>query len=272
MPGAFAKRLAKMKKGWDAGKENPVQFGSNLPDGMYNFRVKSAELGESNNGRLQIDYAFEVTEGEMKGEVHHEYDGLDREEGMQWVQKRIADLGQEVPDDITEIEAVVAKINKSGFQFRGRIRTKDDYTHCYFVKALDGDEAAEVEEEVEEETEETPPTKKGAKASKSAAPEEPEVEVEAEAEPETEAEPEAEAEEGEVALEVGMKVTFKVKGKDVEGEILEFTDNDTMARVKVDKMVYKVKIELLEPVAGEDEPEPEPEEKKPATKKTTRKK
>jgi hypothetical protein len=81
----------------------------------------------------------------------------------------------------------------------------------------------------------------------------------AEVEAEAEAEEADDESEGEVALEVGSSVSFKNKGADLIGEIVEFTDDDTKARVKTEKGTFKVGLDALTLVETEAEAEAEPE-------------
>lgn len=262
MGSEFSNRLKKLGGNWKkASKRDPSEFGgSSIDDGIYRLRITGCELTESaSSGRLQIHWEFTVAEGDNKGEQVHDYDGLESEDNLFFLQRKLARLGKEVPEDVSAIEAVLQEIEKERPLIRARVKTKDDFTHVYINKMLD-DKGADVEfaepdgSEPEPEADaETP------EAEAEAAPEEVAPEAEAEAEPaaEAEAEPEAAAESD--ALEEGMRVTFKSKGADVEGEIVEFVDNDTKARVKTDAGVYKVAVEGLFPVKGETDAEPEPE-------------
>lgn len=242
----FLNRLKKLGTNWKkATKRDPKEFGgSAVEDGIYRLRITGCELTESmSSGRLQIHWEFTVAEGEAKGEQCHDYDGLESEDNLFFLQRKLARLGKEVPEDISEIETVLNEIAKERPLIRGRVKTKDDFTHVYINKMLD-DKGADVEFAEPDGAEPDP---------EEAAPEaEPEAEP-AEVAPEAEAEPEPEGEPEGVALEEGMRVSFQSKGATVEGELLEFTDNDAKARVKTDAGVYKVAVEALSPVEGEAE-------------------
>jgi hypothetical protein len=258
MGSEFSNRLKKLGGNWKkASKRDPSEFGgSAIEDGIYRLRITGCELTESvSSGRLQIHWEFTVAEGESKGEQVHDYDGLESEDNLFFLQRKLARLGKEVPEDVSTIETVLQEIEKERPLIRARVKTKDDFTHVYINKMLD-DAGKDVDMPEPDGAE--PEAEEGGEA-----PEEPAVEEAApeEVAPEAEAEPEAEPEAGD-ALEEGMRVTFKSKGADVEGEIVEFTDNDSKARVKTDAGVYKVAVEALFPVKGETEPadaEPEPE-------------
>lgn len=253
----FLNRLKKLGGNWKkASKRDPKEFGgSAVEDGIYRLRITGCELTESmSSGRLQIHWEFTVAEGEQKGEQCHDYDGLESEDNLFFLQRKLARLGKEVPEDISEIETVLAEIIKERPLIRGRVKTKDDFTHVYINRMLD-DKGADVEfaepDGGEPDPEEAAPEAEP-EAEPAAEPEEVQPEAEAEPEPAPEAEPEG------VSLEEGMRVSFQSKGATVEGELLEFVDNDSKARVKTDAGVYKVAVESLSPVEGETEPEPEP--------------
>ena len=246
MGSEFAKRLSKLKGNWNKAKERKGGgFESAVEDGIYKMCVTVAELTErQSSGRLQIHWEFTVMDGEFKGEAVHDYDGMESEDNLFFIQRKVTKLGHEAPEDPSEIEEILAAITKEHPVFRGRVKTKDDFTHVHINKLLEGEESGAEDADPE-------PAAESGKGK-------------------------ADAEEsGEVALEQGMKVTFKSGGKVLEGEILEFTDDDTKARVKTAKGTFKVSVDLLDPVAGEvepedpepepeAEPEPEPEPEKPA--------
>lgn len=247
---AFAAKLAKSKAAWKAaGTREAAGFGgAAVEDGIYNMHVVDAELTESmSSGRLQIHWTFAIAEGESQGEQIHDYDGLASEENFFWVQQKLQRLGYDVPEDPAQLPALLKQIEKDRPLFRGRVKTKEDFTHVYINKRIEGEGGATPEPE--------------------AAP--------AAAEPEA-AEPEPAATE-EVTLEQGLRVSFPNKGATMEGVILDFADNDTKAIVEMDDgKKLKVKVEALTPVAGEAEPEDaepveeveeaEPEPAKPAPK------
>jgi hypothetical protein len=253
MASEFKKRLLALKNKWDkARKEKPQNFGSAVEDGVYKARITLAELGESqSSGRMQVTWEATITHGESKGEIVRDYDGMETDQNLFFLQARIARLGKDVPDgdNIDQLEEVLDEITKEKPAVRIRVRTKDDYTHFYINRLLkDGDD--EEQEEEEEEPAEEPAEEKD----------------ETEEEPEAEAEPEAETENDEVALSIGMRVRFELNGKELEGEIVEIMDDDR-ARVKTKTGTYKVAVSKLslveeEAVEVEEEEEAQPEPKK----------
>lgn len=251
----FSSKLKRLGGNWKkASKRDASAFGgSTLEDGIYRMRITGAELTESqSSGRLQIAWEFTVADGDSKGEVVRDYDGLESEDNLFFLQRKLARLEKEVPEDISLIEKVLAEIIKEKPLIRAKVKTKEDFTHVYINRLLN--DAGEDKEAPEgEET-----TEEDAEAEAEAEPEEVTAEAEGAA-PEAEGEPEPEAETKEVSLQEGMKVSFTQGGKSVEGEILGFVDNDTKARVKSAAGVFRVATDQLTPVAGEEAPEPEAE-------------
>lgn len=300
---SLKKKLAGMKSKWNSAKKKAgeMQEYVNLPDGFYVAKISQAKIEESSNGRPQIRWEYTVLEGDSKGESQPDWDGLDREESFVWLQRKLARLGKEVPEDPDELEAVLKEIVKEGARLRIRVKTKkkddDEFTHVYVNKVLSGG-GEETEEETEEEAEaeadadeaeaeeksEKKSSKKKSKKDDDESEEEAEEEEDAEKEDDAEAE-EEEAEEEEsdddaVSLEEGMEVEFTVDDKKYTGKILEFVDDDTKARVETSKgKKFKLKIEKLSPVASEEEEadeeesedEPEDDDDKKSKKKSSAK-
>lgn len=259
--------LAKGAKNWKTATKRESSFGSNLEDGPYIMKVTDVELTESqSSGRPQVKWEFTVQEGESKGQKAYEYDGIETEDNLYFLQRRIARLGYEIPDDISELETLLAKIAKEKPVARCKVQTKDEYQHVYVNRLVnDADAEPEGAEGEPEEPDADEPETETCKACEGTGKSSKgktcvpckgtgEVVVEAEAEPEPE-EPEAESE----GFEEGDAVTFKLKGKEVEGTFVKTADDD-MVVVECDGKKYKLAADKIAAVESEPEPEPEPEE------------
>lgn len=269
----FEKRLASLQKNWiENRKEKDVFGGPSVDDGLYIAKLDTMELMESSNGNIMIASHFIVLEGSEKGNKFRDYQGISNDVGQRVCAGILAKLGYEVPEDISDVEAILKEITKEKPTVRVRVSTKETekgtFTHAVIQRRLESDyepeEGAQTEEEPEEEpeaaTETKMPKKRGRKPKH--------VEEEPEEEPEAE----------DIVLEKGMRVNFTFKGEEHIGEVLEFTDDDTKARIESedDGKIYRIAVEKLSPAEGEtevvdvDEPKPEeeeeeetPEEKKP---------
>ena len=248
---SYGKRLKKLKGKWKDSVDEAEGLGATLKDGTYVMELKAAEVVESASGNLQVQWDFEVQEGEDKGVSLRQWDGIEGDDRLKWLRLRLRTLGIPEPDDVSELEELVSEAADKGIQFRGRVKTTDDgFTNLRVQKLLEsgyeeGSDDGEPEEDSDDSGDDEPEEEGGEEES------EPEEE-----EPEEEGEPEEE----EIALAEGMAVTIKIKGKKTKGKIVGFVDDDTKAQVKIGKKTYKVKIDNVDPVE-------EKEEKKKVTKK-----
>ena len=247
---SYAKRLKKLKGKWKESVDEAEGLGSSLAAGTYVLELKAAEVVESTNGNLQVQWDFEVQEGEEKGTMCRQWDGIEGDDRLKWLRLRFRALGIPEPDDIGEIEEAVTEAAGKGIKFRGRVKiTEDGFTNLRVQKLLEsgyesGDDDGEPEEDSDDSSDDEPEEDSGD--------DEPEEDSSDEPEPEEE-EPEKDAEEEEVSLAEGMAVTIKIKGKKTKGKIVGFVDDDTKAQVKIGKKTYKVKIDNVDPVEEKDE-------------------
>lgn len=104
----FKKQLAALKSGnlWSKAQEESktaTAYGSTVPDGKYYAELTNAELGESNSsGRLQIAWEYTINDGDNSGDIVRDYDGLDRQENIPWILRKLAKFG--IDTDILEPE------------------------------------------------------------------------------------------------------------------------------------------------------------------------
>lgn len=262
---SFKSRLKKIKESWGKAQERKDTFGSTVPDGAYIMRV-SATLGESaSSGRMQIAWLYTIMEGENRGDTVRDYDGLETEDNLFFIQRKLGRLGQEIPDDPLEIESIVEQIEEDGPLVRATVKTKDEFQHVYVNRLLEDSSEEPIASKVSGGHRDDLPSK-----GRRVADEEEETE---EAEVEEEGEEIAEDEE-EIDLAEGMEVSFRWRNSPLKGEILNFTEDDTRARVKAGGKVYAVPVERLTPLETEpiQEPEEEVVEEKPKKKKPKPKK
>ena len=242
---SYAKRLKKLKGQWKDSVEGADELGSSLPAGTYVFELKAAEVVESTNGNLQVQWDFEVQEGEEKGTMLRQWDGIEGDDRLRWLRLRYRTLGIPEPEDISETEEAVTEAAGKGIKFRGRVKiTEDGFTNLRVQKLLEsGYESDDDDGEPEEDSDDSSDDE----------PEEDSGDDEPEEDSSDEPEPEEEAEEEEVSLAEGMVVTIKIKGKKTKGKIVGFADDDTKAQVKIGTKTYKVKIDNVDPVEEKEE-------------------
>jgi len=283
-------KIAAAKKNFKKAKEIASQGGlgnANVEDGRYHAQILSAKgpVQGQNSGRLQAVLAFEIQEGEFKGQKLTSFPNLENEIGLGILIRELNNLGYEI-EDFEQIEATLAEVNKDKPQVRISVKTKGEYQNISIDKLMDAEASEDLSEAAPEDA-----------APEEAAPEEGEIaegdtitftlkgeETQAEVtevvdenslkiktadgklykiakdkctkvvpeEPAEDAAPEevedlsAEAAPEEVTLEVGSAVTFTLKGKEVEGEITEVVDEETV-KVKYDGKVYKLGTDKIQP-------------------------
>ena len=236
----FDKRLKDAGQFWAAAKEKAASAKSSqfaeFEDGRYTARLIGGSIGESQNGRLQIVWKFKIEEGEYEGQEKHDFQGLETEQNLEFVARRVAQLGYDVPENLEDLKEILADVAKTRPICKIRLKTKGEFQNLYVDKVFWPDEA---------EAEETPDA--------------PAAEEAEETEEEEDAEPDA------VDLTAGMRVIAATSQGDVEGEVLVVLEDEGKVRVKLDTgKVIRIAAEKLS--VSEEVPE-EPAEKKKATKK-----
>lgn len=224
---SLSAQLKKAKDAWNKAKEIKSDFDSPIPDGQYVGKLVTAEVGESqSSGRLQVHFKAVVSTGEYKGETINWYSGLKSEQNFMYLQRDITRLGKEVPEDINDLEEVLSEIAKEKPSIRFKVVTSGDFTNVRLLKKLNSEEAPD--EDVSDE--------------------EPEDAAEEPAEPEVEEVAEEPAEEPEDTIDVGMRVAFDVKGKEVVGSVVSVDAENEKVVVKTDAGTkLKVSAESLRP-------------------------
>lgn len=268
-----------IKKNWKKAMEKSGEstgFGSEVEDGRYLGKLVKAELGESQAGRTQITYRWEILEGDYKGSTLSAYDGLVTEENLLWAIRRLQKFGYEMPEDIdekgTELKDLLKELEKSGVICRVRVKTNGEFQNVYLDKVMGGEVETDDEDSEQEEVSADEAEDEDVEADE---PEEEEQEEE-EAEEEEAEEEEVEEEASTVELKKGMNVVATIKGKKVPGTVLDILEDEGKVKVRTtaDKKVYLVSGENIEAeteTPEEPEDEPEVEEVAPKKKKVTKK-
>lgn len=253
----FDKKLAKAMKAWKKAKERKPDYDNVVTDGVYTAKLIRAEMGESQgSGRLQVAMRAVISSGEYKGENVNWYPGLETEDNIMYFQRDLVRLGKEVPDDPSDLEDVLKELEEEEPTIRIQLKTKGEYQNVRILKLVGADEEDEAEseepsdEEAETEAEDTAEEDAEEEASEEAE-EASEEEEPAEEEEKAEAEEEPEAEDDVPEVEVGARVMFSSKGKDIVGVIKKEEDIDYKSetvRVTTDAgKVFKVKVSALSP-------------------------
>lgn len=245
MDKALKAKLAKAQKMWGKGKtraETEKGGLTEIEDGRYIARCNGGEITESkSSGRLQVAWKYTILDGEAKGATKYDFDGLESEDNLMYLARKIAKFGYEAPDDLSAVEDVLAAIGKDKPLVKVRLKTKggSDFQNLYLDSVYSKDDEEEVladaaaeDGAAEEEATEEEATEE---ATEDEATEDDAVEEEA-----------PEEEDGGVELTVGMKVLVSMKGETYPGSVLELLEAENKARVKLENgKVVRVATEAL---------------------------
>jgi len=217
-----------------------------LPDGKYEFVIVKAKpvIGKA----TAIKQVLEVTGGHSDyiGEHVDLWDRLESEDNMGWFKKKAAILGITIPKDIelvfgeSDVDGSICQ-QLLGKKFEGAVVTKKDFLNIYcnrFIEDVDLDELTNGDDAEDDADQHKPGNGANGKH-------------------DPEPEPNGKDEKPE-EIEEDDAVTFLLKGKKIEGTVVELVEDGTKARVKTDKGTYKLACDKLE-IVYDDSPEPEPE-------------
>lgn len=245
MKSTFQYKMEQASKLWKGAKERASTegFGSEIEDGIYPAQIIECNIGESkSSGRLQAAWKYKILDGESKGQTIPSFDGLESEDNLMWLARKLAKLNYDAPEDLEAVKEIFAEIESKKPCVQIRIKTKGEYQNVYVDKLL-GDEETEGFDSLE-------------------------------APGETKVVEEEDGEEG-VEITVGMNVGFNLKGEDVVGEVLEVIEEEGKARIEVNGKVFRVavdKLSIQEAPAEEEESVVEEEEIAEEPKKVVKKK
>ncbi len=146
----LASTLSGLQKGWK--KTSPRKVGAPVPDGSYSARIDSAVVEEAkSSGRMQVNWALTVAEGDYEGRSIHRFSGLESDDNLAFLQGDIETLEIAIPEDINDLgEALEDAV---GLLLEINVRTKDEFTNVDFIELLEDTEGEEEEEEEEEDEE-----------------------------------------------------------------------------------------------------------------------
>lgn len=137
----FQQRLAQLQGSWQAAQKAAQEssFGSKVPDGRYIAQIVGAEVGESqSSGRLQVAWEYCILEGEHAGEIVRDYDGLETQENLVWLARKLDRLGYETASiSFEELEDVLRDCVESRITVQLRLKTKGEYQNAYVDQRLE---------------------------------------------------------------------------------------------------------------------------------------
>jgi flagellar biosynthesis GTPase FlhF len=238
-------KLAKANKLWNAAKKKKPEYENVVPDGVYVGNLTRAEVGESQNGRLQASFRVVISSGEYKGEHVNWWSGLATEDNVMYFQRDLARLGLEMPEDMNDLPDALSELEKEKKSIRIRVVTNGEYQNVRILKAVDveteepvDDESEEDEEDQEDQEEEQEEQEEEDEEEEDEKEEEKDEEEEDEDDEEDEEEEDEEEEEEEKEeapeVEVGARVQFERKGKTLVGTVKKIDYEKELVKVKTD--------------------------------------
>lgn len=120
--GNFKNRLTSMGDAWTTGKDG----GGGIPDGQYILQLESATLKESAQQKLMIVRKHIVLEGDSAGDSITDFLCLETEFGPRQVAQWIEKMGYEVPQDVADIEEIVAAIANEQPTVNAKVKRSGD--------------------------------------------------------------------------------------------------------------------------------------------------
>jgi cobalamin biosynthesis protein CobT len=246
MDNALKKKLQKAQNNWQGAREKAKESTgfTEVPDGRYLAHLTNAQICESrSSGRLQIQWTWTISDGEFENDTKLDFDGLETEDNLVFLGRKLSRFGYELPEDITEISDILDELVEKQPLARIRLKTKGEFQNVYVDKLMSsgssddddsGDESMSSDDEDLEESDD---------GSGDEVDDEPEEE--SDDEPEEESDDESDGDEEQV--EIGMRVVASTKKGEEPGEIIEIMESEGKCRVKLDTgRTIRIAVDKLE--------------------------
>ena len=256
MDNKMMEKLKKFNKNFAAQKSRADELGgfSEVPDGKYLCKVSDAQVKESNAGALHFVFQFEILESaedeSLVGVKVSKWAGIEGEDQIAYLIRDLRKFGIEM-ESIEDLGKIGDLLTKQQPELKVTLKSKDSGQFSYIDKVIGEVEAGDMgaDEDSNDSDDDS-------------------AEDDSEEE-ESEEEKEA-TETDDVALEVGMEVSFTWKGEDMTGKIKEILEDEEKLKISSGGKIYPVKLaDVTLPEAEETEEaeeEEEEEEEKPVKK------
>jgi len=249
MDNALKKKLQKAQNNWQGARERAKETSgfTEVPDGRYLAHLTNAQIGESrSSGRLQIQWTWTISDGEFEKDTKLDFDGLETEDNLVFLGRKLARFGYELPEDITAINDILEELIDKQPLARIRLKTKGEFQNVYVDKLMrsvsdDGDDESEVNTFGSEDDDAEIEADDGAGD---------EVDDQSDEELDDESDVD-ENEDGnddeEEQVEIGMRVVATTRKGEEPGEIIEIMESEGKCRVKLDTgRTIRIAVDKLE--------------------------
>ena len=239
-------KLKKAQGDWENARSKASELVgfAEVPDGRYLDHLTAATIGESkSSGRLQIQWTWTIADGEHEGDTKLDFDGLETEDNLVFLGRKLARFSYELPEDITEIADILDELIEKRPMARIRLKTRGEFQNVYVDKIMQSSS-----EEGDDDTDSNDVgSDDDAEDTDGGVPDAPEEETD-DAEDEEAEEPEESEDDGdEQEVEVGMRVIASTRKGDSPGEIVEIIEDEGKVRVHLDEgRTVRISVDKLE--------------------------
>lgn len=263
MDNALKNKLKKAQNNWQGAREKAKDSTgfAEVPDGRYLAHITNAQICESrSSGRLQIQWTWTISDGEFENDTKLDFDGLETEDNLIFLGRKLSRFGYELPEDIIEISDILDELVEKKPLARIRLKTKGEFQNVYVDKLMrsvstdddsgtetitfdveDSDDDADLEESDDgsgDEVDDKPDDKSDDK---------PDDESDDESDDKPDDESDDESDDDEEPVEIGMRVVAVTKKGEESGEIIEIIESEGKCRVKLDSgRTVRIGVDKLE--------------------------
>lgn len=251
-------KLKKAQNNWKSARTqaNETVGFAEVSDGRYLAHLTAAVIGESkSSGRLQIQWTWTIADGEHEGDTKLDFDGLETEDNLVFLGRKLARFSYELPEDITEIADILEELIEKRPLARIRLKTRGEFQNVYVDKIMQASSTDDDDDVSDDDT----GSDEDAEDSDGGVPDDPEDESDDESDddPEDESDDESDDSDDDQEVEIGMRVIASTKKGDSPGEIVEIIEEEGKVRVKLDEgRTVRISVDKLE-----SEPTSEPPKK-----------
>ena len=254
MDNALKKKLQKAQNNWQGARERAKETSgfTEVPDGRYLAHLTNAQIGESrSSGRLQIQWTWTISDGEFEKDTKLDFDGLETEDNLVFLGRKLARFGYELPEDITAINDILEELIDKQPLARIRLKTKGEFQNVYVDKLMrsvsdDGDDESEVvpfgsDDDADDDAEIEADDGAGDEVDDAS-----DEEVD-DASDDDEDDGDGDGDGDEEQVEIGMRVVATTRKGEEPGEIIEIMESEGKCRVKLDAgRTIRIAVDKLE--------------------------